>query len=259
MFLTIRNPDLDRKLPEIHTRIWPARFTSRDTVTSSADQEYQGCYLIGLARKEAGEAEHKTKDERKQAHDSLLAALERFTVQLQSDEKYFDSSLAWIDVTHVKQGEVRNLVLDNREWGDYVVLDAAGDDDSVEDESEEDLIDPEVEEELVAKQKANKANKNRQSSSSGKPGRKLRPATDILSRLRWDPTFDSGDYIIGYDDRFLGEMEMPLENWKGDQTHEDFIPMHRILYFKRKTDGRFVWDRRTRRDEIFGSGASGKK
>ena len=144
-------------------------------------------------------------------------------------------------------------MLDKREWGDYVVLDAVGDDDSEEDESEDDLIDPDVEE-LAAKQKANKANKYRQT-ASGKSGRKLRPATDILSRLRWDPAFDSGDYIIGYDDRFLGEMEMPLENWKGDQTHEDFIPMHRVLYFKRKTDGVIVWDRRTRRDEIFRSGA----
>lgn len=151
------------------------------------------------------------------------------------------------------------MVLDTREWGDYVVLDAAGGDDSDFEENDEDLIDPEVLEALAAaKQKADKAGKNgkQKSSSSGTPGKKLRPASDILSRLRWDPALDSGDYIIGYEDRFLGEMEMSLENWKGDQTHEEFIPMHRVLCFKRKADGVIVWDRRTRKDELFGSGAS---
>lgn len=49
-------------------------------------------------------------------------------------------------------------------------------------------------------------------------------------------------------------MEIPLDRWKSEQTDEEFIPQHRILYFKQKADGRVVWDREARRDEIFGSG-----
>lgn len=54
-------------------------------------------------------------------------------------------------------------------------------------------------------------------------------------------------------------MEMDVRAWKGgvsDVTDEDFIPQHRILYFRRKGDveGRKVWDRARRLDRVFGSG-----
>src|SRR6266702_5116119 len=35
-----------------------------------------------------------------------------------------------------------------------------------------------------------------------KPRRKLRTAKDVLSRLRWDSTYDINDFIIVYKDRF---------------------------------------------------------
>ena len=50
-------------------------------------------------------------------------------------------------------------------------------------------------------------------------------------------------------------MEMPLQSWKGgDVTDEDFIPQHRIAWFRRDEDGVKVWDRSERLDLIFGSG-----
>ena len=86
--------------------------------------------------------------------------------------------------------------------------------------------------------------------------RSLRPALDILSRLRHDPEFSSQTFTIGYVDRHCPEvMEIPLGNWKGgDVTDEEFIPQHRILWFKRDSDGKKIWDRKERLDEIFGSG-----
>ena len=86
----------------------------------------------------------------------------------------------------------------------------------------------------------------------------LRPAQDILARLRHDPQLSSQKFTIGYVDRHSPEtMELPLSSWKGgDVTDEEFIPMHRILWFKRDTDGKKVWDRRERLDTIFGSGFS---
>lgn len=89
---------------------------------------------------------------------------------------------------------------------------------------------------------------------------KLRPASDVLNRLRWDPNLDPADYMIGYEDRFLGAKETSLEKWKTEQTDEEFIPQHRILYFRQKFNdegygkGELVWERATRIDKVFGSG-----
>ena len=54
-------------------------------------------------------------------------------------------------------------------------------------------------------------------------------------------------------------MEMNVSAWKGggDVTDEEWIPQHRILYFRREGDreeGRHVWNRAERLDRIFGSG-----
>ena len=49
-----------------------------------------------------------------------------------------------------------------------------------------------------------------------------------------------------------------MEDWKGgDVTDEEFIPQHRILYFRKASDGVKVWDRKRRLDEIFKSGVPG--
>ena len=41
-------------------------------------------------------------------------------------------------------------------------------------------------------------------------------------------------------------------------TDEEWIPQHRIMYFRKKGDdeGRRVWDRATRLDRLFGSGVA---
>ncbi|KAH1270822.1 hypothetical protein KXW98_002934 [Aspergillus fumigatus] len=85
---------------------------------------------------------------------------------------------------------------------------------------------------------------------------RLRPAADVINRLIWDTKFDSNDYTIGYEDRFNGRLEANLSSWKKDLTDEEFIPQHRILYIKRKSDGEIVWDKRRRTDKIFLSGNS---
>lgn len=85
----------------------------------------------------------------------------------------------------------------------------------------------------------------------------LRPASDILSRIRHDPDLDESDYIVGYHDRHEPEaVEMAVSAWKGggDVTDEEWIPQHRILYFRRDSDGELVWHRGQRLDKLFGSG-----
>ena len=90
----------------------------------------------------------------------------------------------------------------------------------------------------------------------------LRPAKDILSRIRHDPSLDEAEYVIGYLDRHEPEVqEMDVAIWKGggDVTDEEWIPQHRIQYFRRKGDeeDRKVWDRASRLDRVFGSGVLG--
>ena len=86
----------------------------------------------------------------------------------------------------------------------------------------------------------------------------LRPAKDILSRIRHDPVLDESEWIVGYHDRLEGVVEMDVSSWNrgGDFTDEEWIPQHRILYFRKRTDesDRRMWDREARLDRLFGSG-----
>ena len=56
-----------------------------------------------------------------------------------------------------------------------------------------------------------------------KPGRKLRTAEDVLSRLRCDSTYDVSDFIIVYKDQFEGNKEISVEKWKDEIIDEVVI------------------------------------
>lgn len=81
--------------------------------------------------------------------------------------------------------------------------------------------------------------------------RKLRPAMDVLSRLKHDPTFDLDDYVVGYTDRHVGIQERAAGMWVSESTDEEWIPQGRIRYFRRVSDGKRVWDRATKYDCVF--------
>jgi uncharacterized protein (UPF0248 family) len=198
-----------------------------------------------------------TESDRKQAQGALQTVLKQFADRIRSDEKYFDAASSWVDVAHIKRSEVGDLKLDDREWGNHVIEEEEDESDT-EDGVEEAALDMDNEDDEAAAVASSKKPKNLtagKNTSKSATTKKLRPATDILNRLRWDPNLDSSDYIVGYEDRFLGTREMALDRWKTEQTDEEFIPQHRIVHFKRKSDGVVVWERETRRDEIFGSGA----
>ncbi|KAF8462765.1 hypothetical protein BDZ91DRAFT_796992 [Kalaharituber pfeilii] len=90
---------------------------------------------------------------------------------------------------------------------------------------------------------------------------KLRPVQDIINRIKWDPAMDIHDYIVGYEDRFLGTMVMNLAKWtskRRDETDEEWIPLHRVVWVKRARDGKVIWDKEERIDMLFGSGTVGE-
>lgn len=239
------------------TRIWPAKFVPAASQNEDIDTPESHCsYLIGLTWQD-GDA-NKTKEETKTAERSVHAILRDFENRIRGDEKYFDSKSCWIMASLVGRSEAQKLQLDLQPCSG----ENAGDTDSGEDfdMDEEEGEDGEQDMAFTAVPSTGShgvdstcVGISRPAAKSGGTG-KLRTATDVMNRLRWDSAMDSSNYLVGYEDRFTGAKEKALDQWKNEQTDEEFIPQHRILYFKRKTDSTIVWERRTRTDNIFGSG-----
>jgi len=79
----------------------------------------------------------------------------------------------------------------------------------------------------------------------------------VYNRLMWDPQAGNrDDFVIGYEDRFKGIQEIVIADWKREVEDLEFIPFHRLVYFRRKSDDVIIWDRRSKVDLVFGSGAS---
>ncbi|EFX02889.1 duf455 domain containing protein [Grosmannia clavigera kw1407] len=243
--------DVARRLPQLNTHIWPGRFVEGDEGDGEGDDaeigtettQYQGCYLIGLDL-----AASLSRDDRRIALDTLQSVLSTFERQMRRSGGEYDAQWMWLGVSIASRtdlGDVGRLRLDERAW--YT---------SEEEEEEEEEIE---EEEARPKKKDKKDKKNKdkdrfKAASQVGTGKKFRSAQDVIKRLRWDPQLDRADYVVRYEDRFVGAQERPLSAWKSEQTDEEFIPQHRVLYFRRRSDGAVIWDRRARKDEVFGSG-----
>ncbi|GKT50237.1 nuclear poly(A) polymerase 1 [Colletotrichum spaethianum] len=240
--------DMHRRVPQLSARIWPARFVDSSTSEAKGTQgDYQGSYLVGLEWMNSDEKP--SKDDLETAHSNLRGVLQQFEKLIMSDEKYFDPNTMWFSATVVRGSELGDLQLDSREWGVYV----DGDDDSDTEDEEQEEEEEENQEWLLEKAAKKGKSAKQRSTTTRKPegAGKLRTALDVLNRLRWDPDIDSNDFLIGYEDRFLGPQEKALSAWKSEQTHEEFIPQHRILWFKRRSDDVIVWHRSERIDLLF--------
>ena len=196
----------------------------------------------------------------------MLEILTTFEVQLRSDEKNYDVASSWVGVWLVRQTELGGLYLDKKEWEDDILEDDVdGEGNDFEDDSD-DAPTP-----MSSAATHALAIPAALPTSASSPLRKLRPASDVLHRILWDPHLDPAEYIVGYEDRFVGTREMPVSKWRTEQTDDEFVPLHRILYFRRQGTQRrgqlgrnmdadseeqdgVVWDRRRRIDILFGSG-----
>eukprot|EP00331_Platyophrya_macrostoma_P017166 CAMPEP_0176474716 /NCGR_PEP_ID=MMETSP0127-20121128/43189_1 /TAXON_ID=938130 /ORGANISM="Platyophrya macrostoma, Strain WH" /LENGTH=239 /DNA_ID=CAMNT_0017870199 /DNA_START=57 /DNA_END=773 /DNA_ORIENTATION=- len=66
------------------------------------------------------------------------------------------------------------------------------------------------------------------------PIQKIRDGEYVINRILWDTSYNKADFTVGYEDRFLGMMEMPFEEFITSE-----VPKHRIRNFKMK--GRVMW------------------
>lgn len=243
--------DIDRKVPELVTRIWPTMFceAANSEINDGDNMEYRGCFLIGLEWND-DRREARSKPASEAAEGTLTEVLRQFEQRIRSDEKYYDPKTSWMAATIVRGNELGDLEFDLNEWeevGDFG--------DNSDSDSEDDSDGPETEAEDLMGEGGVLTTGEKQVKVTKRPGAgKFRPATDVMNRLRWDDNMDSGDYLVGYEDRFAGIKEKDLREWKSEQTDDEFIPQHRIAYFKRRSDGVVVWDRAARIDLLFGSG-----
>ncbi|KAM7196364.1 hypothetical protein V8F20_007023 [Naviculisporaceae sp. PSN 640] len=334
--------DMNRRAPGVYARMWPGRFIESSSSSSSPTttsqpatgeeaeakmerelSDYQALYLIGLDKAQ----ESMTREELHLALGAIQTSLSRFETQIRGDEKYFDGKNCWMACSVVNKSEVASLQLrvDTKDLGvgEYTPGEEEEDDDDEDSDSDspsnsgfhaftEDEATTSPSQSKKSKKGSNKKKHTSHEDHDGRQGipgagekkPKFRTAADVMNRLKWDPQIDSSEYIIGYEDRFLGARERPLSAWKTEQTDEEFIPLHRILYFKRKRpvtatavaaaaatavkttsavsdggdagtssdaadeeganvnakggkkmdSGEIVWERKTRKDLIFGSG-----
>lgn len=214
------------------------------------ESELRGFYLIGLSSK----VETLSKEEKRVVESTFSDVLCSFEDALKKTEAgKFDEADSWLEVRSVKSIELvqtdHHVAEDTSDtWDGGVGGDDDGDDDSSDEEEEE-------EQDLTATMSSASITKSTKSKPvQNEPTPKLRPSHEVLSRIRWDPTLDASDYIVGYEDRFRGVIEMSALSWKMEMSDEEFVPMHRIVWFKRRSDGEKVWDRALKMDKLFGSG-----
>ena len=74
---------------------------------------------------------------------------------------------------------------------------------------------------------------------------KFKRVDKALDRILWDPKYKGrqDEFMIGYEDRFLGLMEVSIRDYLNSE-----IKSHRIHYFRCGDDK--VWDRSTRTDNF---------
>ncbi|KAJ6258333.1 hypothetical protein Dda_6373 [Drechslerella dactyloides] len=261
----------------VAARVWPGRFhevPAADAVqpaqtTAETDGELRGFYLLGITTQQL------PKDEKHAAKVSFATALQTFDTAVRAKGK-FPTGDAWVSATCVKSGDLatdgRVALDDTMVWdggeadgGDSIPDDSEDEEDDVLpgllDENQSDGSDDFFSAGASKKKAAKKAAKDKGNAAKGSTP-KLRPAHEVLHRIKWDPGYDSSSFVIGYEDRFRGVLEMPVDNWRTEASDEEFVPMHRVVYFREK-GGEVVWDREKRVDRVFGSGrqegAKGKK
>jgi uncharacterized protein (UPF0248 family) len=247
-FLTIA--DIGIRVEGAATQIWPQRYTSRSATEDRKPTEaYEGFYLIGVAWDEGLDGSQ-LRPGVKPAYNNLHTVVQQSEQRVTSDDRYFDPSTSWFGASIVRGTQLGPVMLDERQWGGFIE-----EDDSDEEDDESDVAVPGTEQQTADTTPGAHHQHHHLPAAHGNigPGSpKLRTAIDVLNRLRWDPDLDPDDHSIGYLDRFEGIQEKRVSAWKTEQTDEEFIPQHRIAYFRKKSTGDVVWDKARRIDLVFG-------
>ncbi|GAW08805.1 duf455 domain-containing protein [Lentinula edodes] len=247
-------------VPSINVRFWPVRFADTETIDSTDDaRNLHGFYLFGLSPFSSASPSKLQEIELA----ALTQCIRSFEADLQSNVKYYDSQTTFISLGIMTQKSLKketgltNIIPDSFTWSDNGFDPVDDDEENIEEKDDEFDI-PGPEQSMISASQRKKAlaasTRNKATLYTPTPG-KLRTSADVMNRLLWDPVLGKKEYIVGYEDRFLGIQELKLRDWVMKEVeHESFIPQHRIVYFKHLTNGEIVWDKRKKIDMVFGSG-----
>lgn len=225
--------ELTRLIPSFSLTTWPGLFvqSKAESLQSLEVGQERGCFLIGI--------KPENEDDRLHEHlNELSQHLQRIELDICSHPSFLDEQVPpSVFARCVKQARLGRLIVDEWIWPQTAATPltfTSTSDDSIP--SYDFLIDApiDIKEEV-----------------STRSSTKLRPASDVLSRLRWDPEVDSDDFVVVYLDRFTGFKEISLDQWKSDTSDDEFIPQHRITAFKQRSTGEIVWHRAEKIDKIF--------
>jgi 2'-5' RNA ligase/endonuclease/exonuclease/phosphatase family metal-dependent hydrolase/uncharacterized protein (UPF0248 family) len=232
---------------EIDIQIWPMRFQS----TQLDHNRVTGHYLISITGKWIN-------DEQTPLDLKKLTSVAKAVLVIIKRAKFWDDSIAGLQSAVLTKKKVleHGLTVDYRDWTSLAMQDG---DSSVEGDifPSNDISGTNT----ASYDSVHIGESSKKTQSFAGPTPSLRPIQDIMSRIQWDSDggYNVDNFVVGYEDRFEGTMEIPLAAWKRESTHEEFIPMHRIVWIKNKDSGEKVWDRYTRFDAVFGSGIPRKE
>ncbi|KAI8621298.1 hypothetical protein BC830DRAFT_1095054 [Chytriomyces sp. MP71] len=219
---------IDRRCPSILARPWHEWF-----VVPENDPETSANFLIGLNKRTESIL---SADDKKLALATLDNVLVQFQTDLSRSESF--SSGMWVNASHVARKAVQNL-FKAPELAPIAAF------------AQMDNALPTLLHRMEVSESATLG-----SSQPGASKHKLRSSEDVFNRILWDTSFDPDNFVIGYMDRFVGMQEISFHDFavrKADQQGDDWIPFHRVWYFKCVNGGDItvVWDRKAKTDSIF--------
>jgi hypothetical protein len=207
------------------------------SAVDSSARDPSGFYLFGVS---PSVNFNKDTSPRKSSdiHASLLNCLRTFEGELRTNSKYYDSIETFIGLSSIKQSQLPSTIIpDPFVWPDNGI-----DPPLDEDSEEEDVTPPSSTNVILGGQDGEglpteedwsefqpiSASKRKKAAAKSKvtpyvPAGKLRTSSDVYNRLMWDPNVSKEEYVIGFEDRFLGIKEGSLASWKREVEDESFV------------------------------------
>lgn len=136
---------------------------------------------------------------------------------------YYNAATSFFSISESQRTNLgAHIIVDKPAWSDDGIDDASASDSEDEGEGRDDsrYSQSNVDSRNTFAKNHQKA---RSKVNTHVPAEKLRTSSDIYNRLMWDPQLDQNDYLIGYEDRFVGIKEVPLKDWKRDINDEAFV------------------------------------
>jgi len=209
-------------------RMWPQRLARQ---SSADDTVYEGSFVVGLSLRSASED-----------LEAVRKLADKSEEQVREDRATIEG--CFIRVLFESQSDVAKEDLENCTTT-FPRKTMTGDERSNQ-RNKKDGITP-------TKQKKKEKTTSDEHQEHEKSGR-FRTAAEVHNRLKYDESWDIDEFVLGYIDRHNEKIvEKPAGDWVRETTAEEFIPEHRIEYFKKagSPDGEFVWHKSLRVDTIF--------